>query len=81
MGGREREHVGPERCAEQLLEPVDVEHRGLGQEREDAAAVVVDDDDPQVDVASAERDERIGVMDEREITDEHESGRAVGGLA
>ena len=48
MGRGDGEHVGAERGAEELLEPLGCERRGLRQEREDPATVVVDDDDAQV---------------------------------
>ena len=40
--------VGAVRCAEQGLELIGGERRRLGEEREDATAIVVDDHDPQV---------------------------------
>jgi hypothetical protein len=44
----------------------------LRQEREDAATVVVDDDDPQVGVAAGQRDERTAVVDERDVAEQHD---------
>ena len=51
MHGRERDEVDAVGSAEEPLERVGRERGGLGQEREDAAPVVVDDDDREVDVA------------------------------
>ena len=76
-GGGEPHDIGPERGAEQLLESFVLQHARLREEREDPAAVVVDDHDPQIDATTAERDQGIGVVDERKITDQHEPGRTL----
>ena len=46
------------------------QRRGLGQEREDAAAVVVDDDDRQVDARVAQAEQAVGVVEEGDVADE-----------
>ena len=63
------------RCAEELLEPRCVEDLALRQEREDAAAVVVDDHDSQVEPTAGQRDQRRRVVQRAR---RRRSARAVG---
>ena len=81
VGGGEREHVDAERRAEQLLEPLVLECGGLREEGEDAPAVVVDDDDPEVDVPGRQVQQGIRVVDERQIAEQDDRRRAVEGAA
>ena len=59
--------VDAARGAEQRLELLPVERLGLGQEVEDAAAVVVDDDDADRGVDLAQRGEAAEVVEEAEV--------------
>ncbi len=72
VGRRECHDVDAEGCAEELLEPLLGQGGRLREEREDAATIVVDDHDAQIGVATVERRERIAVVDEREVAQEHE---------
>ena len=72
VGGGECQHVGAERGSEELLESIGCERRRLGQEREDATAVVVDDDHPQIRLACHQADQCVGVVDEGQVTDQHD---------
>jgi hypothetical protein len=62
--------------AEELLEAVGGHLSGLGQEREDAAAVVVDDHHDEVDLARPGAQEAVGVVDEGQVADEQGFGAA-----
>ena len=76
VGGRDPRQVEPVRRPEQRLEAVGRDEIGLRKEREDAAAVVVDDDERAVDVAPAGRDQAARVVEEREITEQRERAPA-----
>ena len=72
VGAGERLDVGSVGGTEQLLEPGGGKLGGLGQEREDPAAVVVGDDDPQVDVAFGESHQGVRVVHEGDVADPHD---------
>ena len=55
VGGRQRDDIEIEWRSEELLEPVVRQRRRLRQEREDATAVIVDDDDAEIGVPTAVR--------------------------
>jgi hypothetical protein len=61
--------------AEQLLEPLAGQAGRLGQEREDAAAVVVHDDAHQVDAPAGGPQQAVAVVQEGDIADQQRGGR------
>ena len=76
VGPRQGDEVRPVRRPEQLLEPIVLQDLGLRQEREDPAAVVVDDHDPQIDAALGERRQGAAVVQQRQVTDQRHRRRA-----
>ena len=76
VGRGDGDDVGAVRCAEQLLEAVSRQLRRLREEREDPAAVVVDDDDAQVGAATGQGSEGAGVVEEGDVADESDSRHA-----
>ena len=71
MGCSKPRHVCPERSTEELLETIVLQGRRLRKKREDSSAVVIDDNDPEVDAVRDEPDECVAVVDVGKITDEY----------
>ena len=58
------------RCSEELLEAIGRQRRCLRKEREDPAAIVVDDDDAQVGTPAGQGRQRTAVVEEGDVADD-----------